>query len=190
MTRPLPVSPTLQAAIDAIVDAAAKPDRLDRVDAVLRDTTNRFHSLGRLIHEEGDDEVLLHASEALTIYHITLTPGLHYPPHNHLMDALIGIYLGRETNFFYAGSDGRLQMPQTHDVIAPAVVHLHPGAVHSVANTGSARSGALHVYLGNLPQTRRQMWRFAGERPEAFDNERYLAGARPIADGPSPGEAG
>jgi len=189
MTRPVPIGPMLQAAIDAIVDAAAKPDRLDRVGSVLRDTTDHFHSLGRLIHEERDDEVLLHASDALTIYHITLTPGLQYPAHNHLMDALIGIYLGSETNFFYSGSDGRLRIPQTSDVIAPAVVHLRPDAVHSVANTGSERSGALHVYLGNLPQTRRQMWRFAGERPEAFDNERYLAGARPIADEPSTGLA-
>lgn len=190
MTRSVPIDLTLQAAIDAIVDAAAQPDRVARVDAVLRDTTNHFHALGRLIHEEDDDEVLLHASDALTIYHITLTPGLQYPPHNHLMDALIGIYLGSETNFFYAGSDGRLQISQTRNVIAPAVVHLRPDAVHSVANTGSQRSGALHVYLGNLPQTRRQMWRFAGERPEAFDNEHYLAGARPIADEPSSGEAG
>jgi predicted metal-dependent enzyme (double-stranded beta helix superfamily) len=190
MTRSVPISSTLQAAIDAIVEAAAKPDRRDRIGSVLRDTTNHFHSLGRLIHEERDDEVLLHASDALTIYHITLTPGLQYPPHNHLMDALIGIYLGGETNFFYAGSDGPLQIPQTHDVIAPTVVHLPPDAVHSVANTGSQRSGALHVYLGNLPQTRRQMWRFAGERPEAFDNERYLAGARPVADEPPTGEAG
>ena len=180
MTGPVSISATLQAAIDAIVDAAAKPDRLDRIGSVLRDTTNQFHSLGRLIHEEGDDEVLLHASEALTIYHITLTPGLQYPPHTHLMDALIGIYLGGETNFVYPDLDGTLPIPERRHVIAPAVVHLRPDAVHSVANTGSRRSGALHVYLGNLLQTRRQMWGFAGDRPEAFDNERYLAGARPI----------
>ena len=185
MTRPVSVSPILQRAIEAIVDAADKPDRLDRISALLRDTTNHFHSLGRLVHEEGDDEVLLHASEALTIYHITLTPGLQYPPHNHLMDALVGIYLGGELNFIYPGSNGELQIPERRNLVAPAVVHMRPDAVHSVANTGRLRSGALHVYLGNLPQTRRQMWRFAGDRPEAFDNERYLAGARPIGDKPT-----
>jgi predicted metal-dependent enzyme (double-stranded beta helix superfamily) len=96
------------------------------------------------------------------------------------MDALIGIYPGGETNFIHTESDGRLQAAERRDVVAPAVIHMPAATVHSVANTGSARSGALHVYLGNLPNTRRQMWRFAGDGPEDFDNDRYLAGARRI----------
>jgi predicted metal-dependent enzyme (double-stranded beta helix superfamily) len=181
MTPPPSISPVLRAAIDEIVEAAGRPDRHDRIGPLLRDITNRFHELGALLHEEDNDEVLLHASEALTIYHITLTPGLQYPPHDHLMDAFIGIYLGGETNFIYPRSAVRLELPARRDVTAPAVVHLPPDAVHAVANTGNARSGALHVYLGNLPQTRRQMWGFAGDRPEAFDNDRYLAGARAVS---------
>lgn len=181
MTSPCPISSTLQAAIDEIVDAAAKADRLDRVAAVLRDITARFHSLGELAHEASDDEVLLCANDTLTIYHITLTPGLQYPPHNHLMDALIGIYRGKETNFIYPLSDGRLQVPERREAIAPEVVHLPSDTVHAVANPGTARSGALHVYLGNLLHTKRQMWRFAGDRPDVFDNHRYLAEARTIA---------
>ncbi|WP_223262305.1 autotransporter [Variovorax beijingensis] len=174
------VSSTLQTAIDEIVDAAAKADRLDRVAAVLRDITARFHALGELIHEASDDEVLLCANDTLTIYHITLTPGLQYPPHNHLMDALIGIYRGKETNFIYPLSEGRLQVPEQREAIAPEVVHLPPDTVHAVANPGTARSGALHVYLGNLLRTKRQMWRFAGDWPDVFDNHRYLAEARAI----------
>lgn len=181
MTSPPPVSSTLRTAIDEIVDAAARADRLGHVAAVLRDITARFHSLGELVHEASDDEVLLCANDTLTIYHITLTPGLQYPPHNHLMDALIGIYRGEETNFIYPLSDGQLQVPQRREAIAPEVVHLPPDTVHAVANPGTARSGALHVYLGNLLDTKRQMWRFAGDRPDVFDNHRYLAEARPVA---------
>jgi predicted metal-dependent enzyme (double-stranded beta helix superfamily) len=178
---PLPsVNSTLRAAIDEIVDAAAQADRRDRIVAVLRNITARFHALGELVHEARDDEVLLHASATLTIYHITLSPGLQYPPHDHLLDALIGIYRGRETNFIYPLAEGRLQRPDRQDAVAPAVVHLPADAVHSVANTGAARSGALHVYLGDLLQTKRRMWRFAGGEPQAFDNGRYLADARPI----------
>jgi predicted metal-dependent enzyme (double-stranded beta helix superfamily) len=180
MSSSVSVSPTLRAAIDEIVGAAAHPDRLARVGAVLRDITHRLHALGDLIHEADDDEVLLNASDALTIYHITLTPGLEYPPHNHRMDALIGIYRGGETNFIYPESEGRLQAADRRDVVAPAVVHMPAATVHSVANSGSARSGALHVYLGNLPATRRQMWCFWGDGPQDFDNDRYLAGARRI----------
>ena len=177
---PLPASSALHAVIADIVDAAKSPSPLQRIETVLRDITNRFHALGALVHEEDDDEVLLHASPNLTIYHITLSPGLRYPPHNHLMDALIGIYKGSETNFIYPVAAGKLEAAERRDFTAPALVHLPPHTVHSVANAGSARSGALHVYLGDLPRTHRQLWNLPGNQAEAFDNERYLAGARPI----------
>jgi len=178
--RSLSAGSALQAVTNDIVNAAESPDPLERIKAVLRDITNRLHALGVLVHEEKDDEVLLHASQNLTIYHITLSPGLQYPPHNHLMDALIGIYRGSETNFVYPVAAGKLEEPERRDVTAPALVHLPSHAVHSVANTGSARSGALHVYLGDLPRTRRQLWSLPSNQVESFDNERYLAGARPI----------
>ena len=171
---------TLRAAADDIIKAAAGPDPLDQIKTVLRDYTNRFHALGVLVHEEDDDEVLLHASETLTIYHITLSPGLQYPPHDHLMDALIGIYKGGETNFVYPLAGDTLDPPERQDITAPAVVHLPPHTVHSVANTGSARSGALHVYLGDLTRTHRHLWDLQSSQAEPFDNNRYLAGARPI----------
>jgi predicted metal-dependent enzyme (double-stranded beta helix superfamily) len=116
----------------------------------------------------------------LTIYHITLSPGLQYPPHNHLMDALIGVYHGGETNFIYPVIGDTLGAPEPRYSTAPALVHLPPQTVHAVANDGHARSGALHVYLGDLTHIHRQMWSLQGGTAEPFDNERYLAGARPI----------
>jgi predicted metal-dependent enzyme (double-stranded beta helix superfamily) len=177
---PLSADSPLYSAIEDIVNAAAGLDPFDRVRAVLSDYTNRFHSLDRLVHEEEEDEVLLHASPKLTIYHITLSPGVQYPPHNHLMDALIGIYRGGETNFIYPLAEDQVDVPERQDFTAPAVVHMSPNTIHSVANTGGARSGALHVYLGDLPATSRQLWSLTDNRPEPFDNDRYMAGARPI----------
>ena len=173
-------SPTsaLQVAIDEIVAAASAPDRLKRIALALRAIVARAHVLDALMHEVDDDEVVLHASDTLTIYHLTLTPGLQYPPHDHGMDALIGLYRGSETNFVYPKSDGRLCVPERREATAPAVIHLAPEVVHAVANTGASRSGALHVYLGDLPRARRRMWRFSGGRSSPFDNDRYLAGAR------------
>jgi predicted metal-dependent enzyme (double-stranded beta helix superfamily) len=177
---PISASSALHAVTHDIISAAEGPNPLERLKTVLRDVTNRFHALGVLVHEEDDDEVLLHASQNLTIYHITLSPGLQYPPHDHLMDALIGIYQGGETNFVYPVANGKLEAPERRDCTAPALVHLPPHTVHSVANTGSARSGALHVYLGDLTQTHRHLWSLPGNQAEPFDNDRYLAGARPI----------
>ena len=178
----LSANSALHAATKDIINAAGSPDPLEQVKTVLRDLTDRFHASGGLVHEEEDDEVLLHASPNLTIYHITLSPGLQYPPHNHLMDALIGIYWGGETNFIYpVAGGGKLEAPERRDSLAPALVHLPPQTVHSVANTGSARSGALHVYLGDLTQTRRKLWDLQSNQAEPFDNERYLAGAQPVS---------
>jgi len=177
---PLSANSPLHAVTKDIANAAAGPYPLERIEPVLLELTNRFHARGVLVHEEDDDELLLHASENLTIYHITLSPGLQYPPHNHLMDAFIGIYKGGETNFVYPVDAGKLGGPERRDSTAPALVHLPAHIVHSVANTGSTRSGALHVYLGDLPRTRRQLWDLSRNQAESFDNERYLAGARPI----------
>lgn len=177
---PLSADSPLYAAIKDIVNAAAEPESFERIRTVLSDYTDCFHSLGTLVHEEEEDELLLHASPNLTIYHITLTPGVQYPPHNHLMDALIGIYKGGETNFIYPVAADEIEAPERQEFTAPAVVHLSSNAVHSVANTGSARSGALHVYLGDLPGTNRQLWSLADNRAAPFDNDRYMAGARPI----------
>ena len=177
---PLSASSALHAVTKDIVEAAESPYSLERIKKVLRDLTNRFHSWGVLIHEEEDDEVILHASQNLTIYHITLSPGLQYPPHNHLMDALIGIYKGGETNFVYPVAADKLDVPERRDFTAPALVHLPSDTVHSVANTGSARSGALHVYLGDLPRIRRQLWSLESGQVETFENNRYLGGARRI----------
>lgn len=177
---PLSADSPLYRAIEDIVNAAAGANPFDEVRAVLSDYTNRFHALGGLVHEEEDDELLLHASRKLTIYHITLSPGVQYPPHNHLMDALIGIYCGGETNFIYPLAGEKVDEPERQDFAAPALVHMSANTIHSVANTGSARSGALHVYLGDLPGTDRQLWSLTDNQPEPFDNTRYMAGARPI----------
>jgi predicted metal-dependent enzyme (double-stranded beta helix superfamily) len=174
--------PALTSAVRDLIDAAATSEPLKRLGDVLRSHVQRFHSLGKLVHEAVEDEVLLHVSPSLTIYHITLSPGVQYPPHNHLMDALVGIYHGSETNLIYQpGSGDRLATAAQQDVIAPKVIHMDAHAVHSVANRGAGRSGALHVYLGDLPGTRRQLWAADGSAPEPFDNARYLHGARPVA---------
>lgn len=180
----LSANSALHAATKDLVNAAESPNSLERLKTVLSEITDRFHALGGLVYEENDDEVLLHESQNLTIYHITLSPGLQYPPHNHLMDALIGIYKGSETNFVYpVAAGGKLEAPERRDSIAPALVHLPPQTVHSVANTGSARSGALHVYLGDLTRTRRKLWDLQSNQAEPFDNDRYLAGSQPISKG-------
>src|SRR3954462_3483062 len=127
--------PALASAVLDLIDAAATGEPLKTLGDVLRRHVQCFHSLGKLVHEAVDDEVLLHASPSLTIYHITLWPGVQYPPHNHLMDALVGIYHGSETNFIHPpGSGDGLAAATRLDLVAPNVIHMDAHTVHSVAN--------------------------------------------------------
>jgi len=181
------IHPALRSAVLELIDAAATNEPLETLGDVLRRHVRRFHALGALVHEAVEDEVLLHASPSLTIYHITLSPGVQYPPHDHRMDALVGIYHGSECNLIHPpGSAGRLAAATRQDVIAPNVIHMDANTVHSVANTGTGRSGALHVYLGDLPGTRRRLWAVDASGPEPFDNARYLAGARAVTPDSNP----
>ena len=52
-------------------------------------------------------ELVLLRDPRLTVIQVTIGPGLRYPPHNHGMEAAIGLYSGVERNLWYgtAGSD-------------------------------------------------------------------------------------
>src|SRR4030081_3952896 len=46
-------------------------------------------------------ELVLFRDPRLTIIQVTIAPGLQYPPHNHGMEAAIGLYSGLERNLWY-----------------------------------------------------------------------------------------
>jgi predicted metal-dependent enzyme (double-stranded beta helix superfamily) len=132
------------------------------------------------------DESLLVAGECLTVYHIALSPGLHYPPHDHRIPSLIGVYAGAETQFVYRRAGDRIALVRRFEIAAPSVRWLAPQVIHSVANVGRLRSGAVHVYLGDLTRQPRSRWSadLRDERP--FHAREYFAAARPIGSGDAP----
>jgi predicted metal-dependent enzyme (double-stranded beta helix superfamily) len=72
---------------------------------------------GRWI-EHDSDEMLLASSPELTIYHIALSPRIHYPPHDHRVPAIIGLYQGAETSFSYQRDGRALLRGKRHDYAA------------------------------------------------------------------------
>jgi len=65
---------------------------------------------------------------------------------------------GGETNFVYPVTAGKLGYAERRDFTAPAVVHLPSHSVHSVAIWEARARVPLHVYLGDLTRTNRQLW--------------------------------
>jgi len=146
---------------------------------ILLDTTIvALHGQAHRWIEHDDDELLLASSPQLTVYHIALSPRVHYPPHEHRVPAMIGLYQGNETSFSYRRDGRALVQTERHDHTAPRVAALPADVIHSVVNMGRARSAAIHVYFGNLTAVERSIWDLdlCEERP--FDNRFYFEQAR------------
>ena len=124
------------------------------------------------------DELLLAATPEMTVYHITLSPRIHYPPHDHRMPAMIGLYQGSETSFSYRRNGSALQRVERRDHAAPCVASLPADVIHSVVNMGEARSAAIHVYFGDLGTVERSIWDAELREERRFDNRFYFEQAR------------
>jgi predicted metal-dependent enzyme (double-stranded beta helix superfamily) len=167
--------------VDDCLNAAATAEPMERIRALLRAALQE-PNLGRQLPASQEDETLLHASAALTVYSLRLTPRIHYPPHDHRMTAVIGLYEGVESNVIYRRDGPRLLRTAVRDSRAPEVIVLPPDTIHSVANPGRGYSRALHVYLGPLTTIARSVWTADGLQERPFDDDFYLAQARTLAD--------
>ena len=79
--------------------------------------------------------------------------------HDHNMWAVIGIYVGREDNQFYARrEDGRIEPHREKTLLPGEVASLGDKVVHSVATPTREWTAALHVYGGEFFTTPRTMW--------------------------------
>src|SRR5687768_3437291 len=86
--------------IDACLDCTSGANPSERVRHLLQSAVDD-PAIGTALPLTQEDETLLHTSAELTVYSLRLTPRIHYPPHDHRMTAIIGLYEGVETNYLY-----------------------------------------------------------------------------------------
>jgi len=92
------VQPTIEGFLAAARQALAGASPQQAMRALLDATVKALYArTGRWI-EHDSDEMLLASSPDLTIYHIALSPRIHYPPHDHRVPAMIALYQGAETS--------------------------------------------------------------------------------------------
>ena len=135
-----------------------------------------------------------HRSEELTVLHIVWPPDVDLLAHDHNMWANIGIYGGREDNYFYRRlEDGRIEPNTERTLLVRDTVSLGSDVVHSVANPTREWTAALHVYGGDFFSTPRTMWSKDTLEPTRLDVDfirarlEAAAAAARLAD--TPGEA-
>src|SRR5213082_1224615 len=83
----LPPVPTVDAFLAAARRAVDGLTPQDAMRALLDATVRSLHAARRRWIEHDDDELLLTSSPRLTVYHITLSPRIQYPPHDLLVPA-------------------------------------------------------------------------------------------------------
>ena len=174
------IQPTIETFLAAARQAlaSASPERAMR--ALLDATVAALYTRSSRWIEHDGDEMLLASLPEITLYHIALSPHVHYPPHDHRMPAMVALYRGAETSFSYRRNGGALVRTRRQDYTAPCVAALPADVIHSVVNTGEVRSAAIHVYFGELTAVERSVWDPDLREERRFDNRFYFEQARPL----------
>ncbi len=100
----------------------------------------------------------LYRADDLTILNLCWGPRMEFKPHDHRMWAVIGIYGGREQNFFYRRSENGLIQDGLRELCAQDTVPLGETVIHSVTNPLDQITGAIHVYGGDFFAMPRSEW--------------------------------
>jgi predicted metal-dependent enzyme (double-stranded beta helix superfamily) len=155
---------------------ALRSDRaVDAIRDLLKETVRRPDTLIEGLPDPLGQELVLLRDARLTIIQVTVGPGLQYPPHNHGMEAAIGLYSGVERNLWYRteGPEG-IAVSGASELRAADSLRMTPGVIHAVANPAAGYSAGLHVYLGDLIAHDRTLWHPDTLQPMPFDNDKYF----------------
>jgi predicted metal-dependent enzyme (double-stranded beta helix superfamily) len=161
--------------VEACFEALEADRAVDAIRDLLRTTVSRPDDLIEGLPDPLGQELVLLRDPRLTIIQVTVGPGLQYPPHNHGMEAAIGLYSGLERNLWFgaAGSDS-LVVRGASELRTRDSLEMRGNVIHAVANPTGGYSAGLHVYLGDLIAHDRTLWHPDTLQPMPFDNDKYF----------------
>ena len=165
--------------IEDVIEYQKKNDLIGMVEH-LKDMTNDPTDVISAMPQFDCDEVLLYVDENVTVYYISTTPKVLYPPHEHGMIAISALYKGTETHIFYERDGENVKKRNEITVKAPAVVDLTIDTVHAICTHDEEPNAGIHFYLGELEAQKRTLWDCDGKNPQQYIHENYLAFSRPF----------
>lgn len=123
------------------------------------DPTAVLAALGELIQV---GVTTLYHSPELTILNVVWGKQMTIMPHNHLMWAVIGVYIGREDNIFWrrlpGEAGGLIEAAGAKSLGERCAVPLGPDIIHSVTNPLDRLTAAIHIYGGDFFAAARSEW--------------------------------
>lgn len=159
--------------VESVRTAAASTNAASAVQQLMHGVFADVDGVDRGVPAYEDDEVLLFEDDSVSIWYCRFDAGLHVPPHEHRVNAYIGVFRGEEDNLFYKRSGDRLDHVNTRTARRGDVLALGHDAIHSVRNTGTQPSHGLHVYLGPLSRIDRELFDIAGGQALPFTEKNY-----------------
>jgi len=121
----------------------------------------------------GIGEMIVHASDELTMLFARIPPRFQSGIHNHTVFACIGQLEGEEVSTVFEpdGEGQGLVAVRTFSSRKGEVVDLPADVIHSIENPGDGYGMSLHVYGGDFGalMDKRSLWSANGHEEKAFD---------------------
>ena len=172
--------------VERCFQALVTDSPVEVISDLLTETVGKPDNLIEGLPDAMGQELVLFRDPRLTIIQVTIAPGLQYPPHNHGMEAAIGLYSGLERNLWYGveGSDSIL-VRGASELRATDSIKMNSTVIHAVVNPAGKYSAGLHVYLGDLIAHDRTLWHPDTLQPMPFDNDKYFGLVREAKAAPA-----
>lgn len=162
-------------------EAVSRDDAPQRVRALMQDAFRDPAAVRDAMSGFDGEEEILFEDDSVSIWYVGFDPHKHVPPHDHQIDATIGVYAGDEINHFYLPEADGLQRKSSRRLGPGDVISLCPDTIHSVETANAEWSYGIHVYLGPLTRTSRSLFDWdSGERISA-DDDAFARLERPSA---------
>lgn len=129
--------------------AESAPDRA--VKEIVRRAVSSPAEVVRALGEPRKAEIVpLYRSDTLTVLNVIWAPGMSIYPHDHRMWAVIGLYGGREDNYFFRREPEGIVQASARQLETSDTALLGAPTVHSVTNPLDRFTGAIHIYGGDF----------------------------------------
>jgi len=122
----------------------------------------------------GIGEMIVHASDELTMLFARVPPRFQSGIHNHTVFACIGQLEGEEiSTIFQPSEDGGLTAVNTRACRKGEVIDLPADVIHSIENPGDGYGMSLHIYGGDFGalMDERSLWSANGNEEQPFTFE-------------------
>lgn len=124
-------------------------------------------------------EHLCYQADELTVMVLDTLPGVVQPPHDHEMQAIIGVFEGREDQRFFGRTSEGVVATSERALEAGDVMVLGEQAIHAISSPEGQPARAIHVYFGDIYDVERSLYHPDSLEPLPYSSDSYDELCRP-----------